>query len=194
MTLTAGGVSAYGSKTLNINGKNLEYNGSGTSYVVDVPASQRLTILDGSAWHYTNISTTSGVTPAGVVRRADTGCAVKVETNGVLTLGSQSSYGPMITGYSTSTSATVTGISSTGSVVMYSGSIYGTWIGAETNTGIFDIAAGSQNQEFSVISGKLRYGLAQYGGTLNIRGGVIALDAASSAVGGTSASYPGRCI
>lgn len=190
VTLTAGGVIAYGTKTLNINGKNLEYDGSDTGYVVDVPASQRLTILDRSAWQYTNISTTSGVTPAGVIRRADTGCAVKVETSGVLTLGSQSSYGPMITGYSASTSSTVTGLSSAGSVVMYSGSIYGSYIGAETNTGIFDIAAGSKNQEFSVISGKLRYGLAQYGGTLNIRGGVISLDAASSAVGGTSAAYP----
>jgi len=178
------GLIAVGAKTLNLNGKNLEYDGG--SYVLDVPYGQTLTLVDRSAWQYAN----SAANPVGVVRRAASGCAVKVETGGNLILGASKAFGPMITACSADTTATVTGVSSTGTVMMYSGSIYGSYVGAETDTGVFSIAAGAEKQEFSVIVGKYRYGLAQHGGTLNVAGGILSLDADSDDVSSTSAAYP----
>ena len=192
VVLTNGGLAVTTVRSLNMNGKNLEYDGTNTDYVLTVAAGH-LTIRDRSAYQYTNISTSSGITPAGVIRLSSSGTAVKV-TGGILTLGDPSAYGPMITGYYSAaddTGATVTGLLCSGGVVnMNSGSIYGTYSGVEVDSGEYNITAGTEKQEFSVISGKTHYGLSQFGGALTAAGGIISLDARTTAVSSTSSAYP----
>lgn len=183
--LTLSSLSAGGVRSLDLNGKNLEYDSG--ECVINVIG--ELTITDSAAYQYTNIGS-AGPNPAGIVRHADSGSAIK--NSGVLNLGTSNSYGPMITAYAASseTSATVAGVLSSGTVNVNSASIYGTCVGAECDNGVFNVSAGSSKNEYTVICGKVRYGLAQFGGIMNIYGGIITLDASSSTVNSTNASYP----
>jgi|GEM_PF-2947615 len=186
-----------GTHTLDLCGRNITDTGTGDTCTIEVPASGVLTLLDSRSSGYTNMIGT----PAGVIRTASTGSAVKVDAGAYLTLGKSGAYGPMISGVDSSVTDNqaadgIYGILNSGSIVAYSCGVYGTCAGVNTqdsgggSTSLVDVKASSASgAERAVFCGR-SYGLRQTGGALNIAGGIFSLDIGSTAAVSKTAAAP----
>jgi hypothetical protein len=189
LTLQASLVPGTGTHTLDLCGRNIEYDGG--NCVIEVPASSILNLVDTACGGYTNLKGE----PAGVVRKAASGSAVKVDSAAFLNLGTQGAYGPMISAVDesiTNNQATsgVVGILNGGTTVAYSCGVFGSFAGADTSGTLFDVkSSSSASSERAVFCGR-SYGLRQTDGALTLAGGICTIDVKDVGAASKNASVP----